>query len=213
MPTPIFRIEVVSRSTPAVNYLHLGGPTKINFEGTPLMSTGHRATTVESERGVICVSAEFENFVLPREVFWQVIEGERKDTPLDPRRSTGREIQAASRRTRADGRAKEAAGLLGPAPTGIEAVEEIVKETKKDSGAPGHVVVAGILAKDSVPYALNLLEWALGDDSGSTNPCASKRSTGWARRRILQEVPACSRSQVRSTISISGAPPRVSDFV
>ena len=28
MPTPIFRIQVVSRSTPAVNYLHLGGSTE-----------------------------------------------------------------------------------------------------------------------------------------------------------------------------------------
>src|ERR1700745_3448870 len=40
MPTAIFRIQVVSRSTPAVNYLHLGGATKINFEGTPLMASG-----------------------------------------------------------------------------------------------------------------------------------------------------------------------------
>jgi len=71
--------------------------------------------------------------------------------------------------------AKQAGGLFG-APTGIEAVEEIVKETEKDSSAPGRVVIAGILAKDSVPYAPNY-------DSGSTNPCALKRSTGWARRK------------------------------
>jgi hypothetical protein len=40
MPTPIFRIQVVSRSTPAVNYLHRGGATKIDFDGTPLMADG-----------------------------------------------------------------------------------------------------------------------------------------------------------------------------
>jgi len=65
MPTPIFRIQVVSRSTPAVNYLHLGGSTKINFEGTPLMSSGRGVATIESERGVIRVSAEFKDFVSP----------------------------------------------------------------------------------------------------------------------------------------------------
>ncbi len=65
MPTPIFRIQVVSRSTPAVNYLHRGGATKIDFEGTPLMPDGKGVATVESERGVIRVSAGFENFIQP----------------------------------------------------------------------------------------------------------------------------------------------------
>ncbi len=65
MPTAIFRIQVVSRSTPAVNYLHRGGATKIDFEGTPLMADGKGGATVESERGVIRVSAGFENFVQP----------------------------------------------------------------------------------------------------------------------------------------------------
>ncbi len=65
MPTPIFRIEVVSRSTPAVNYLHRGGPTKIDFKGTLLMPIGRGSATVESERGVIRVSAEFKDFVAP----------------------------------------------------------------------------------------------------------------------------------------------------
>jgi outer membrane protein OmpA-like peptidoglycan-associated protein len=65
MPTPIFKIQVVSRSTPSVNYLHLGGSTKIDFQGTPLMSPGQGVATVESERGVIRVSAEFKNFAPP----------------------------------------------------------------------------------------------------------------------------------------------------
>ena len=65
MPTPIFRIQVVSRSTPAVNYLHRGGSTKIDFEGTPLMSAGRGDATVESERGVIRISADFKNFAPP----------------------------------------------------------------------------------------------------------------------------------------------------
>src|SRR6202140_3708441 len=65
MPTAIFRIQVVSRSTPAVNYLHLGGATKINFEGTPLMVSGSGTATVESQRGVIRISADFKNFAPP----------------------------------------------------------------------------------------------------------------------------------------------------
>src|SRR5579863_848939 len=65
MPTPIFRIQVVSRSTPAVNYLHRGGATKIDFEGTPLMADGKGEATVESERGVIRVAADFKNFAPP----------------------------------------------------------------------------------------------------------------------------------------------------
>jgi len=65
MPTPIFRIQVVSRSTPAVNYLHRGGSTKIDFAGTPLMAAAKGDATVESERGVIRVSASFKNFAPP----------------------------------------------------------------------------------------------------------------------------------------------------
>jgi hypothetical protein len=47
-PTPTFRVNVVSRSTPAVNYDHRGGSTKINFKGTELV---FGAATVQSERG------------------------------------------------------------------------------------------------------------------------------------------------------------------
>src|SRR6202790_339889 len=65
MPTPIFRIQVVARSTPAVNYLHRGGATKIDFAGTPLTASGSGNATVESERGVIRVSADFKNFMPP----------------------------------------------------------------------------------------------------------------------------------------------------
>src|SRR6266849_11087302 len=65
MPTPIFRIEVVARTTQAVNYLHRGGSTKIDFQGTPLLTTGRGSAKVESERGVIHVSAEFKNLAPP----------------------------------------------------------------------------------------------------------------------------------------------------
>jgi outer membrane protein OmpA-like peptidoglycan-associated protein len=64
-PAPIFRIEVVARTTQAVNYLHRGGSTKIDFQGTPLMSRAKGSAKVESERGVIRVSADFKDLDQP----------------------------------------------------------------------------------------------------------------------------------------------------
>src|SRR6266404_5432548 len=65
MPTPIFRIEVVARTSQAVNYLHRGGSTRIDFQGTPLLPAGKGSAKVESERGVIHVSADFKNMAAP----------------------------------------------------------------------------------------------------------------------------------------------------
>lgn len=64
-PTPIFRVEVVARTAAALNYLHRGGSTKIDFQGTPLMATAKGHATVESQRGVIHVSAEFRGLSQP----------------------------------------------------------------------------------------------------------------------------------------------------
>src|SRR5579871_2026023 len=35
--TPVFRVNVVSRTTKAVNYRHRGGSTSVDFKGTDLM--------------------------------------------------------------------------------------------------------------------------------------------------------------------------------
>jgi outer membrane protein OmpA-like peptidoglycan-associated protein len=64
-PVPIFRVEVVERTTVAVNYLHRGGSTRIAFQGTPLMASSKGEAKVESERGVIHVSAKFEHMAPP----------------------------------------------------------------------------------------------------------------------------------------------------
>jgi len=61
MPQAIFRVEVVARTTQAVNYLHRGGSTTISFQGTPLLPLGKGSAKVESVRGVIHVSAELKN--------------------------------------------------------------------------------------------------------------------------------------------------------
>jgi outer membrane protein OmpA-like peptidoglycan-associated protein len=62
---PIFRIEVVEHTIAAVNYLHRGGSTRIDFNGTPIMSMGKGSAKVESERGVIKIGAEFKNMAPP----------------------------------------------------------------------------------------------------------------------------------------------------
>ena len=64
-PQPIFRIEVVEHTIAAVNYLHRGGSTRIDFNGTPIMTMGKGSAKVESERGVIKISAEFKNMAPP----------------------------------------------------------------------------------------------------------------------------------------------------
>jgi outer membrane protein OmpA-like peptidoglycan-associated protein len=64
-PQPIFRIEVVEHTIAAVNYLHRGGSTRIDFSGTPIMSAGKGTAKVESERGVIKINAEFKNMAPP----------------------------------------------------------------------------------------------------------------------------------------------------
>jgi hypothetical protein len=64
-PAPLYRIEVVERTTPAVNYLHRSGASKVDFGGTPLMASGKGSAKVESQRGVIHVSAEFKDMVAP----------------------------------------------------------------------------------------------------------------------------------------------------
>jgi outer membrane protein OmpA-like peptidoglycan-associated protein len=63
--TPIFRVNVVARDIRAVNYLHRGGSTKVDFLGTALMPQAKGSAKVESERGVIRVSAEFRDLVQP----------------------------------------------------------------------------------------------------------------------------------------------------
>jgi hypothetical protein len=64
-PVAIFRVEVVERSTPAVNYLHRSGSSKLDFGGTVLMPSAHGSAKVESQRGVINVAAEFKDMAAP----------------------------------------------------------------------------------------------------------------------------------------------------
>jgi len=58
--TPVYRVEVVARSTKAVNYRHRGGATKVDFRGTPLLPEARGEAKVESKQGYIEIEVEFD---------------------------------------------------------------------------------------------------------------------------------------------------------
>jgi len=64
-PTPIFRVNVISRSVQAVNYKHRGGATKLDFAGTDLMPLANGQAKVESKKGYIEIEVEFGNLQKP----------------------------------------------------------------------------------------------------------------------------------------------------
>lgn len=64
-PQPIYKVTVVSRTLPAVNYGHLDGPTAIDFRGTVLLPKAKGVATVESKRGRIAIDAKFEHLEPP----------------------------------------------------------------------------------------------------------------------------------------------------
>src|ERR1700722_13038020 len=63
--TPTFHVVVTSRTTPAVNYKHRSGSTKVNFAGTDLMPSANGEAQVNSKRGAIEIEAEFGNLQKP----------------------------------------------------------------------------------------------------------------------------------------------------
>src|SRR5207248_2869079 len=59
--TPVFRVNVVSRTTKAVNYRHRGGSTMIDFKGTDLMPQATGKAKVDSKSGRLQINAEFSH--------------------------------------------------------------------------------------------------------------------------------------------------------
>jgi outer membrane protein OmpA-like peptidoglycan-associated protein len=62
---PLFRITVVGRTTPAVNYRPRNGDTKIDFEGTALMPAATGSAVVSGEKGYMQVDARFDKLAPP----------------------------------------------------------------------------------------------------------------------------------------------------
>jgi hypothetical protein len=59
---PLYRIEVVGRDIPAINYWHRSGSTKIGFAGTSLLPQGKGEASVTS-KGQTFIDAKFEGLV------------------------------------------------------------------------------------------------------------------------------------------------------
>lgn len=60
---PIYKItiNVVERSTTAVNYRHRGGSTRLDFRGTPLLPMAHGEASVEGQKGYIGIKTEMKD--------------------------------------------------------------------------------------------------------------------------------------------------------
>src|SRR5207244_8410321 len=60
---PVYKItiHVVARRTSAVNYRHRGGPTRLDFRGTPLLPKAHGEVEVEGRKGYMEIKAELKD--------------------------------------------------------------------------------------------------------------------------------------------------------
>jgi outer membrane protein OmpA-like peptidoglycan-associated protein len=58
--TPVYKIQVVARDIPAVNYFHRSGSTKIGFQGTSLLPQAKGTAKVEAVAGRTTISAQLE---------------------------------------------------------------------------------------------------------------------------------------------------------
>jgi outer membrane protein OmpA-like peptidoglycan-associated protein len=60
---PIFKltVNVVERTTKAINYRHRGGATAVDFRGTPLLPNSRGEAKVESKQGYMEIEVEFDD--------------------------------------------------------------------------------------------------------------------------------------------------------
>lgn len=57
---PLYRIQVVGRDIPAINYFHRNGSTRIGFQGTSLLSGAKGSAKVDARLGRTSIEASFE---------------------------------------------------------------------------------------------------------------------------------------------------------
>ena len=65
--SPIYRITVVQRSLPAVNYGHRSGPTQIDFHDTVLSPGAKGNATVEAKPRAVNIRAKLERLGAPQQ--------------------------------------------------------------------------------------------------------------------------------------------------
>uniref|UniRef100_Q027C4 PBS lyase HEAT domain protein repeat-containing protein n=1 Tax=Solibacter usitatus (strain Ellin6076) TaxID=234267 RepID=Q027C4_SOLUE len=109
-----------------------------------------------------------------RDVLIEVLAGERKDTPgivTNAMRTAKNKIHHPGGLILMG--AQDATGaMFGPASWGIVAAKDAVDLRGK--GTPGRAAAAAYLVKDPDPYAVTLLEWALGDENQFVRAEAAK---------------------------------------
>ena len=64
--SPLYHVDVVARSTKAVNYGHRSAPTKIGFAGTVLQPDAKGEARIDAKRGVVEIQAKFKNLASPQ---------------------------------------------------------------------------------------------------------------------------------------------------
>jgi len=57
---PLYKIQVVARDIPAINYFHRQGSTKIGFEGTTLLPASKGSAKVTAQPGRTVIDADFQ---------------------------------------------------------------------------------------------------------------------------------------------------------
>jgi outer membrane protein OmpA-like peptidoglycan-associated protein len=65
IPTPVFKVNAVAKSTKAINYRHRSGSTTIDFAGTSLMPKAKGQARVDSRQGAISIDANFRDIGSP----------------------------------------------------------------------------------------------------------------------------------------------------
>jgi outer membrane protein OmpA-like peptidoglycan-associated protein len=60
---PVYKVQVVGRDIPAINYFHRSGSTRIGFQGTSLLAQGKGQAKVEAKNGRASIEAKFEGMV------------------------------------------------------------------------------------------------------------------------------------------------------
>ena len=102
------------------------------------------------------------------EIFEQILAGERKDGPSKMQAA----IRDAKHKLKPEQLAFIAAGAVaGPAGPAVGAAKELVELR---GGPSARAMVAQYLVDDTDPYALTLLEWALGDNNWQVRSAAAK---------------------------------------
>lgn len=66
VPSPVYEVTVISRTTKAVNYGHRDLPTKVDLKGTVLAPEAKGEATVESKRGAVDVETRFSRLESPQ---------------------------------------------------------------------------------------------------------------------------------------------------